>query len=253
VLTLWLAAATGAHAACNLDVDDNGRVETSTDVVYVARHLFGLPPVPPSFRQMQPGIPSDATVAARIQATRAGLDVDGSGQVGTATDVVYIARRLFGIAPVPPSFRAGQPGIPADAVIAAAVDACLPGATTTTTTTRPTTTTTTTRPISFAAEIQPIFTANCALSFCHAGPFPQADLDLSAGNARASLVDQPSEECLDLQRVAPGMPEASYLVFKLRGFGSCFLGEQMPRDAPPLSASDQAKIARWIREGALGN
>lgn len=224
--------ASGAHAVCNLDVDANGRVETSTDVVYVARHLFGLPPVPPSFRQAQPGIPSDATIAARIEATRAELDVDGNGQVGTATDVVYVARRLFSIPPVPPSFRLSQPGIPADALIGTAVDACLP--------------------ISFATEIQPIFTASCALSFCH-GSSPQLGLDLRAGMARASLVSQPSEECPDYDRVMPGMPEASYLVFKLRGSGPCFVGDQMPRDAPPLPAADQAKIARWISQGALGN
>jgi hypothetical protein len=51
------------------------------------------------------------------------LDVDLSGRVEVATDVVYIARHAFGIAPVPPSFRVSDPTIPADDVIAAAIDA----------------------------------------------------------------------------------------------------------------------------------
>jgi cysteine-rich repeat protein len=54
------------------------------------------------------------------------LDVDGNGQAQTATDVVYIARRLFGIPPVPPSFRASDPTIPPDSVIIANITALCP-------------------------------------------------------------------------------------------------------------------------------
>lgn len=226
---LSAAAPFSAAAQCNLDVDGSGVAESGTDVIYIARHLSGLTPVPPSFRIARPGIPDDATIRARIEDTRAGLDVDGNGRLEVATDVVYIARRLLRLATVPPSFRRGHPEIPANTVIAAAIDACLP--------------------IRFDAEIQPIFTANCAIIACH-GRFPQLDLDLSAGRARASLVNQPSSECPAFDRVEPGEPESSYLVFKLRGSGPCFFGTQMPQGSPPLSAADQAKIVRWIAEGA---
>ena len=53
---------------CLLDVDANGTVEVATDVVYIARHLLGLTPVPPSFRVVDPTIPPDAAIAGKIDA-----------------------------------------------------------------------------------------------------------------------------------------------------------------------------------------
>jgi len=98
----------------------------STDVVYIARRLLGLAPVPPSFRVIDPTIPPDGTIAASIDAVGTALDVDGRGGVGVSTDVVYIARRLLGLAPVPPSFRVIDPTIPSDATVGAAVDGLCP-------------------------------------------------------------------------------------------------------------------------------
>jgi hypothetical protein len=112
--------------ACKLDVDGNGRAEVSTDVTYITRRLLGLTPVPPSYRTTDPSIPSDGAITARIDALRAAYDVDGNGQVVVSTDVTYIARRLAGLAPVPPSYRAADPSIPSDAVIGAAIDALCP-------------------------------------------------------------------------------------------------------------------------------
>jgi hypothetical protein len=54
-----------------------------------------------------------------LDAVRASLDVDGNGVAGVATDVVYIARQMFGLPAVPPSFRVLDPSIPPDSVIAA--------------------------------------------------------------------------------------------------------------------------------------
>jgi hypothetical protein len=51
-----------------LDADMNGHVDVATDIVYIARHLLGLRAVPPSFRALDPSIPSDATVAANADA-----------------------------------------------------------------------------------------------------------------------------------------------------------------------------------------
>src|SRR5213079_1956447 len=51
-----------------IDVDGNGVVSVSTDVVYISRRLLGLTPVPPSFRLSDSSIASDAVIAARVDA-----------------------------------------------------------------------------------------------------------------------------------------------------------------------------------------
>jgi hypothetical protein len=48
-------------------VDDDGLVDVATDMVYIARHVLGLPPVPQSFRDDDPTIPPDAEIAGRIE------------------------------------------------------------------------------------------------------------------------------------------------------------------------------------------
>jgi hypothetical protein len=112
--------------SCALDVDGDGTAAVASDVVYLARHLLNLTPVPPGFRQEDPSIPDDATIIAAIDALGTALDVDGDGNVSASTDVVYIARRRLNLAPVPPSFRNGDPTIPSDPVISANVDGLCP-------------------------------------------------------------------------------------------------------------------------------
>ena len=52
-----------------LDVDGDGVVQASTDGVYVFRRLLGLQfVVPTAFRQLDPSIPDDATIAANVEA-----------------------------------------------------------------------------------------------------------------------------------------------------------------------------------------
>jgi len=51
-----------------LDLDTNGNVDVATDIVYIVRHLLGLPAVPASFRVLDPSIPPDATIAANVDA-----------------------------------------------------------------------------------------------------------------------------------------------------------------------------------------
>ncbi len=134
-------------AAQALDVDGNGTVDVATDIVYIARYLLGLSPVPAGFRAADPSIPSDTVIGSNIAAIRASIDVDDNGVVDVATDIVYIARTLLGLSPVPPSFRSVDPNIPSDALIAATVDllAGIPTATPTNTLT-PTPTATPTSP-----------------------------------------------------------------------------------------------------------
>jgi hypothetical protein len=118
----WAVVASG----CPLDVDQNGNADLATDVVYIARYLLGLTPVPPSFRVQDPSIPADAEIIAHIIAAGTAFDVDADGDVDVATDAVYIARHLLGLTPVPPSFRVPGRSIPADAIVAANVDAACP-------------------------------------------------------------------------------------------------------------------------------
>ena len=133
----------------------------------------------------------------------------------------------------------------------------LSGETTTTTGLSGTTTTTTLAPgsVSFARDVQPLFTANCAFSGCHAGPSPAQGLDLSAGHAYGDLVNVASGECALFKRVFPGQPTTSYLVFKIAGPPQpCFSGAQMPSGGrPPLAVAEQDTIANWILQGAVNN
>src|SRR5207244_7518391 len=83
-------SSTTTMAQCLLDVDRNGTLQYSTDVVYIQRHLIGggLDTVPASFRRIDPTIPPDSTINANIDAVRSSLDVDMNGTTDYATDVV---------------------------------------------------------------------------------------------------------------------------------------------------------------------
>ncbi len=63
-----IAAAVAALGA-SLDVDGDGVAQSATDGVYIYRALLGLQfVVPPDFRLVDPGIASDATIAANVDA-----------------------------------------------------------------------------------------------------------------------------------------------------------------------------------------
>jgi hypothetical protein len=117
-------------SSCILDVDGSGApFDVATDVTYVARRILHLAPVPPSFRQSDPGIPADSLIAARVDPAVSSLklDVDGNGVVDPATDLIYIARHALGFQEVvPASFRLLDPTIASNAVIAANVAALCP-------------------------------------------------------------------------------------------------------------------------------
>src|SRR5262245_20404801 len=95
--------------------------------------------------------------------------------------------------------------------------------------------------VSFSGDIQPIFTARCASAACH-GAASEAGLNLTAGKSYAALVSVASSECTTFNRVNPGSPTTSYLMFKLQGSGACFFGGAMPLAGPPLSSTDLNKI-----------
>ncbi|TMA38495.1 MAG: hypothetical protein E6J83_15340, partial [Deltaproteobacteria bacterium] len=109
--------------------------------------------------------------------------------------------------------------------------------------------------VSFGGEVQPIFSARCAVPLCHSGASPTQRLDLSPGRSYAAIVARPSTERPDLKIVDPGAPATSYLEWKIAGApaGQSILGSAMPLTGGPLSAAEQAIIRNWIAEGALND
>ncbi len=115
----------------------------------------------------------------------------------------------------------------------------------------------------FAAQIQPIFDANCIR--CHApggsgflgtGGDQNNGLDLTRGNSHGKLVNQRTFEAPDVPprwRVLPGEPDSSYIIQKIISDSPKF-GNRMPLDGPPfLSQSEIQLIRDWIEAGAPNN
>jgi hypothetical protein len=94
-----------------------------------------------------------------------------------------------------------------------------------------------------------VFTPICAP--CHAGAAAPVGLRLEEGASYAMLVNAPSGEAPTVLRVAPGNPDASYLVQKIEGVAE--VGARMPLNGPPLSAEVIAVIRQWIAEGAAAS
>lgn len=113
--------------------------------------------------------------------------------------------------------------------------------------------------VSFAADVQPIFSASCASMGCHGGASgagrpgdPRAggsSLDLSLGSAYQSLMET-TTTCGAV--VVSGDPEASLLIGKLTGTALC-TGSQMPKGDAPLAPELIDTIAGWICQGAEDN
>jgi hypothetical protein len=103
---------------------------------------------------------------------------------------------------------------------------------------------------SYAAQVQPIFTNSCAVSGCHRGAFPNADLDLSAGNSYVNLVNITSSGYAPAKRVVPADTLASVLYHKVKGTG--VYGPQMPAFGS-ITADEIKLIILWIAAGAPNN
>lgn len=106
--------------------------------------------------------------------------------------------------------------------------------------------------MSLSSQVQPIFTAQCGGGGCHSGMNPAEGLVLSKGKSYASLVNVTSSQCAVNKRVVPGDPGNSYLMWKLKGAGPCFIGSRMPK-GQPLSATEIDLIGAWIAQGAPDN
>ena len=97
---------------------------------------------------------------------------------------------------------------------------------------------------SFSADVQPIFSARCALPGCHIQPSPQAGLELNAGRSYANLIDVPTVVFgVPGVRVKPGEPDSSVL-YQLISAGT------MPAQGGPLPPPQIETIRIWIANGA---
>ncbi len=114
--------------------------------------------------------------------------------------------------------------------------------------------------ISFSSNIQPIFTASCALAGCHVGAVPTGPVDLSVGQTYAQTVNVKSAQQPTLKRFLPGKPDLSYIIRKIEG-GPNIAGVQMPQGCPgaPLNGAkcltpdNIAAIRQWVTECATNN
>lgn len=109
--------------------------------------------------------------------------------------------------------------------------------------------------ISFAADVQPIFTNSCALSGCHAGGSPARGLNLTEGQAYANIVGVSSVELASMNRIEPGEPDSSYLVHKIQGTQASVggIGDRMPLIGCCLSQAEIDVIRDWVAAGAENN
>lgn len=98
---------------------------------------------------------------------------------------------------------------------------------------------------------QNYFRISCALPSCHSGNSPEAGLDLSVGNARASLVGVESTEAPPWIRVVAGDPDASFIVRKVTA-PEAGEGDLMPPGVQePLDPDCRiAALRQWIADGA---
>ena len=115
--------------------------------------------------------------------------------------------------------------------------------------------------ISFARDVQPIFTARCAITSCHTGPTQQASghQSLDAGVAYADSVNAPATTG-KLVRVKPGSIRQSQLAHRILGQGLPRGGAIMPQGCPGfpplggcLTREEIFTIVAWIAEGAPNN
>lgn len=94
-----------------------------------------------------------------------------------------------------------------------------------------------------------IFTTTCAFSGCHGALGTQLGLNLTEGAAYGNLVNVPSAEVPQLDRVEPEQPGQSYLYLKVTGSPD-ILGGRMPLGQPELSQQQKDLIENWILRGA---
>jgi hypothetical protein len=104
------------------------------------------------------------------------------------------------------------------------------------------------------AEIERHVFTGCTRDTCHNAPGGGHTLTLLPGEAYADLVsaipDSAVAAAAGKLRVAPGDPDRSFLLYKLRGELLAGEGARMPRDLRKLPAKKIRLIEAWIEAGA---
>lgn len=108
--------------------------------------------------------------------------------------------------------------------------------------------------LSFSHNVQPIFTANCAVVGCHVPGNPTGGLILAAGFAYGQTVNVVSAFNSPMKRILPGDTANSFLYLKI-SMATPPKGTRMPAPATGnvLAQSDIDTVARWITQGAPNN
>jgi hypothetical protein len=100
---------------------------------------------------------------------------------------------------------------------------------------------------------------------CHDSTQPAGNLDLTAANAYAELVNVPSFYFTDWMRVVPGDPDMSYLMVRMRCHndpepdgtgclpGPLDGGSLMPPNSNKICQQKIDAIVRWIEAGAMND
>ncbi|WP_375768174.1 IPT/TIG domain-containing protein [Archangium gephyra] len=111
------------------------------------------------------------------------------------------------------------------------------------------------RAVTLAADVQPLFTRDCASAGCHNTSSAAAALDLSSGKARAELVGVPSSApgCAPAVRVLACRPQRSQSVLLDKVLATstnpACAGSAMPKGAP-LTAAEKQLLVDWVAQGA---
>jgi hypothetical protein len=105
-------------------------------------------------------------------------------------------------------------------------------------------------PVSFASEIQPIFTTNCAVGGCHDGS--AYDPNLSAGVAYVNTVNVPAPSYAPYFLIRPSKADSSVIYHKMLNDDAGTYGGKMP-PAGTLPATQLDLLKTWINQGALNN
>lgn len=105
--------------------------------------------------------------------------------------------------------------------------------------------------LSHAADIRPIWDANCVTG-CHAPMGTGSSWFIVDDGIYGNLVDAEATQAPGTKRIVPGDRNASYLWHKLNGTQAQVGGSGTAMPPPPatLAAADLEKIGQWIDQGA---
>ena len=111
--------------------------------------------------------------------------------------------------------------------------------------------------VSYALDIQPIFSKNCAVVGCHVSGNPTGGMSLSSAVSYGNIVNVTSSY-MGLKRIDPTTPidtSASYLLRKTQTVSAPFAGNPMPAPGTgnSLTDDDKTKLLLWVQQKAPNN